>query len=407
MKIALLSYNDTLGGAAIASYRLMRALRDLGHDARMVVCHKFSNDPNVILAGNALSRRGAFLAERAGIFINNGYNRADLFKVSTASFGVKVLDNEFVRSADAIQIGWINQGLLSLKELQRLCATGKPIVWTMHDMWCMTGICHHSFGCENYTNRCGNCRFLGNEASGSDLSSSVWQKKEKLYAAAPSLKFVAVSSWVKKRAEESSLLGERETIVIGNPFPIDDFTVSDKGTKNQKVILFGAARLDDGVKRLDLAIDALNILADRHPELTGAAVVRFYGACRDNSLFERLRFPYDLLGTIDASRLPDLYREADIVLSTSEFETLGGTLVEGMASGAVPVTYGEGGQSDFISHLKNGYIARYLSAADTADGIIWAMNAGINPEDQHHDIAAIYSPQTIARKYLKLFDQLN
>ncbi len=405
MKIALLSYNDTLGGAAIASFRLMRALRALGHDARMVVCHKFSDDPYVIVAGNAFSHRAAFLAERAAIFINNGYNRRDLFKVSTASFGVDVLDNDFVRDADAVQIGWINQGLLSLKGLRRLCSAAKPVVWTMHDMWCMTGICHHSFGCKRFAGHCGDCRFLGKEASGADLSYRVWQRKRELYADAPSLRFVAVSSWVKKRADESSLLGDRETVVIGNPFPIDDFTPAARAGDGQRVILFGAARLDDSVKRLDLAIDALNILADSHPELTRSVVARFYGACRDNSIFERLHFPYELIGPVESSSLPALYSEADVVLSTSEFETLGGTLVEGMASGAVPVTYGEGGQADFIAHLRNGYIARYLNAADTADGILWALNAAISPEAQHRDIASLYSPQTIASQYLNLLKQ--
>ena len=37
MKITFISTNDTVGGAAIVTLRLMEALRGLGEDARMVV----------------------------------------------------------------------------------------------------------------------------------------------------------------------------------------------------------------------------------------------------------------------------------------------------------------------------------------------------------------------------------
>ena len=40
MKILFLSTNDELGGAAIVTKRLVKALRRRGEDARMLVAHK-------------------------------------------------------------------------------------------------------------------------------------------------------------------------------------------------------------------------------------------------------------------------------------------------------------------------------------------------------------------------------
>lgn len=132
--------------------------------------------PLVDVAGTAEQRRWAFLRERIGIFAANGLNRRDLFKVSTARYGVDVLSHPWLRSADVVCLNWINQGMLSLTDVGRLAAMGKRLVWTLHDMWCMTGICHHAYGCDGYERECGHCRFM-RFPYGNDLSHRVWKRK--------------------------------------------------------------------------------------------------------------------------------------------------------------------------------------------------------------------------------------
>ena len=89
MKIAILSTNYDLGGAAIVTRRLTDALRALGHDARMIVARPGgadSADPAVM----AVDRRRwlvAFLRERLQLWLR-GVKRRNLFKISTGLFGV-------------------------------------------------------------------------------------------------------------------------------------------------------------------------------------------------------------------------------------------------------------------------------------------------------------------------------
>lgn len=408
-RIVLISHNDLLGGAAIVTYRLMKALRDLGHEADMLVFNKISDDPHVHLLGSRPVRGLRFMQERLGIITRNGFNRRDLFKISTASTGMNIHCHPLVRKADAIFVNWVNQATVSIKEMQRICRMGKRVVWTMHDLWCMTGICHHPYSCLNYCNECGNCQYLGPKAKPRDLSHKIWRKKKKLYDNTD-IRFVAVSNWVKECAVKSSLLHDKDVRVIHNAFPSELFrTTSDKPFTAEtrrhfdRIISFGAAKLDDPVKGLSYAIDALNLLMDENPEYAAGTVAIFFGETNRSDLFQKLRFPHVACGTIsDHTVLHQLLVQTTVILSTSLYETLGGTLIEGMSAGAIPVSFGVGGQTDIIDHKVTGYIAEYRNPRDVANGIKWALDSKIDREKQHEIIRQRFNAEDIARKYLDL-----
>ncbi|MEI6398658.1 MAG: glycosyl transferase, partial [Pseudomonadota bacterium] len=56
MKVSVFSTYDINGGAAIATYRLHRALRGIGVDSTMVVQRKFSDDPTVDGPGSTFGK---------------------------------------------------------------------------------------------------------------------------------------------------------------------------------------------------------------------------------------------------------------------------------------------------------------------------------------------------------------
>ena len=411
MKIALVSYSDIRGGAAVVTNRLAEALRAEGHDARMIVFSKESPSENVEVISSRPRRMGAKIAERLEIFVQNGFSKAELFKVSTGSTGSGILDNSFVREADAIILAWVNQGAVSLEDIKALGQMGKPILYVMHDMWCFTGICHHSIGCTNYKKECGNCRFLGMFKGKNDLSHRVWKKKKNVYSAT-GIKFIAVSSWLKEKADESSLLKGEHTYYIPNPFPVDEFhctpnnrsALTDLGINpGKRLLLMGAARLDDTIKDLPTAIAALNITAERDPMFKDSFEVVFFGNLRNTEILSTISFPYVYTGMIkEKDSLRNLYASADIVLSSSLFETLPGTLIEGQASGALPVTFGNGGQKDIITHLKDGYIASEHSPEALATGIEWAMSQKQDREVLKESVRLRFDSKIIARKILEL-----
>lgn len=410
MKVTLVNHSDTLGGASVVTYRLMEALCRAGVDARMLVVRRATDDSRVALAGNALTRKAAFIAEHLRIVAGNVFSRRNLFKISIASAGLPLHRHPWIKDADVVALNWVNQGMLSLRGIRRIAAMGKPVVWTMHDMWCMTGVCHHAGDCEGFLRDCGNCPLIKDGKDARDMSRSTFRRKERLYDRV-SLHFVAVSHWLASRAKDSALLRDEDVCVIPNAFPVAEFPLTPSLSRaelglpeGKRLIVMGAARLDDPIKGLPVAVEALNILADKGCD----AVAVFYGAMRDPAALDGLRLPHISLGTIsDRRRLASLYAHADAVISTSQYETLPGTLIEGMAAGCVPVTFGRGGQADIVDHLDTGYIARYGDPVDFASGIEFALGCADEDRDRRSaTVAERFSDDAVASEYIDLFNRL-
>lgn len=404
MKVVLVNHSDTKGGASVVTVRLMHALRQAGVDARMLVMHKSLSDDNIDLVSNKLGRETSFLLEHAIIYARNGFSKENLFKTSIAVTTLPIHRHPWVKAADVVVLNWINQGMMSLREVQRIKA---PVVWTMHDMWNLTGVCHHAGECIEYMRECGNCRLLHNGRYAHDLSRSTYLRKMRLYDHKP-ITFVAVSHWLARKCGKSPLMRGRSLMVIPNAFPVGDFPPEPRLTRqacglpvNRRLIVMGAARLDDPIKGLDLAVEALNKVRD----LPVAAV--FFGDLRDKTALSRLRLPHVWLGPVtSAAKLRDIYAHSDCVLSTSHYETLPGTLIEGMAAGCVPVTFGYGGQEDIVDHRCTGYIAMYRNTDDVADGIRYALSGAVDIEQMRRTVAERFAAEAVARRYIGLFNQI-
>lgn len=406
MKIVILNKSDSTGGAAVVSRRLMEALRNAGHDARMLVVEKLSDSPFVESVGG-LRSKATFLSERLGIFLANGFNRADLFKVDTASSGLPLWNHPLVKEADVVCLNWINQGMLSLSGVRRIARMGKPVVWTMHDMWNMTGICHHAATCTDFHRNCGNCMFLGSRAADNDLSARVWNKKNAILSDL-GIRYVAVSSWLASRARKSSLLRSADVRVIPNAFCLPD--VEDHPRNDaERVIIMGAARLDDPIKGLPVLKEALRILAEEN--VMNFRLVTF-GGVKDPEQLSGFAVPHTHLGTLRSeAAVAEAMGSADVVVSASYYETLPGTLVEGQAFGAVPVGFRSGGQSDIIDDGVTGCLADpdpRKNAEALADAIkrAVALQSDSTRRKMRESVERKFASTRVADAYISLFREI-
>ena len=364
MKIAIVNKSDSTGGAAVVSFRLMEALRGQGVDARMVVAERLTDSPYVVKAAPEWRLKISFLAERLKIFIANGLNRSTLFRIDTASDGVDLLKNPVVRDADVVMLNWVNQGLMSLRGLRRLLRSGKRVIWTMHDMWDFTGICHHAGECREYEGNCSQCPLMkGGWYRG--LASLIHRRKMRAYGEGR-IDFVAVSSWLAGRGERSSLFGGRRPTVIPNAFPFDNEEYipaagRNSAAENRKIrIVFGAARLDDNVKGLPILVRATQILRDCYPEEAKGMELVTFGEARDPESLSGIGLRHDARGRLQGRpALREVYESCDIVVSTSHYETLPGTLVEGQVYGCLPVAFDRGGQRDIVTDGETGLLVEW------------------------------------------------
>ncbi len=305
-----------------------------------------------------------------------------------------------------------------MKQIDRILHSGKPVVWTLHDFWPVMSICHHPADCVRDAEHCHDCPQLVAPRA-RDLSWHVFGQKLKAYDGAP-LTFVAVSQWAAQRASRSALVGKHAVEVIPNIVPVTLFRPTDKQQARlqlgipagDRVVVFGAARIDQPMKGLDRLVQALRLLMGNgtttagKPSASGLTLLLF-GGCKDRSVLASIPCRYVYVGSVaDARALCQLYSAADVVVNASDYETFGLTLAEAMACGCTPVSFDQGGQTDIINHRINGYLAHYPSIDDLAAGLKWAFEAGLSPEEQHNSIAARFGEETVARRHLDLYESL-
>ena len=413
MRVLIVNTSEKTGGAAVAANRLMSALINNGVKAKMLVRDKQTDSLSVVQLAGRWRQQWQFLWERLCIFPHLRFRRANLFKVSIANTGSDITALPEFREADIIHLHWVNQGMLSLKSLRRILQSGKPVVWTLHDMWPVTSICHHSYECVRFESECRDCPFLACRGA-ADLSHRVFLQKQRLYSGARRMAFVAVSEWLAGRSRRSALMGHLPVTVIPNSISLSSFTITDRldarsalGIGERYVVSFGAARIDDPIKGFSYLLEALRLLVGSGRFEASSVRLLLFGGVRDERVFGQIPVPYTYLGYVnDDHRLSLVYSASNATVSSSLYETFGQTLIEAMACGSVPVSFDGSGQTDIIAHGQTGYLSRRLSAESLADGIAWALQSRLPAEDLRRSVARRYGESVVANRYIRLYEQL-
>ncbi|MDP4277705.1 MAG: glycosyltransferase [Bacteroidota bacterium] len=414
MKIVLLNTSDSKGGAAVACKRLARALQKQGQEVSLLVCEKTANDDFVtaIISGpfKRLTGQLNFLLERLQIFVVNRFSRQNLFAVSTASTGFKLINHPLIKDADVIHIHWINQGFLTVREVAKLNSLGKPVFWTMHDLWPVTGICHYAGQCTHYTHECGLCPLLSHPRP-TDLSHQVFQLKKQLFTN-KRIHFVGCSEWIKCQAE-ISCLGEGNVFSsIPNPIDTSQYCPGDKLAArryfslptSKKLILFGAQIATNKRKGLDYLISATQLLAD----LSEQVELVFFGEIK-TGFSSTLGLKAHSLGYVSKPEdVVKMYQASDCFVIPSLEENLPNMVMEAMACGVPCVGFKTGGIPEMIIHKQTGYLADYQSAEDLAKGIrfVLAKSDDLSFRDTIREfILTHYDEPLIAARYLSLYQE--
>jgi len=410
MRVLIVNTSEKTGGAAVAASRLVEALINNGVKAKILVMKKQTPAIYVASAGSRYRNLFNFLYERLAIWVHNCFHKKDLFSVSIANTGIDITKTNEFKEADIIHLHWINQGMLSLKGIRKILNSGKPVVWTMHDMWECTAICHSPYTCENYKRECGNCQFL--RCSGpKDLSYSILRKKQKILSGSK-VQFVAVSNWLARKARESSLLCHQPITVIPNTISLSKFVLKDRnGSRSQLqlpykyIIAFGAARIDAPVKGLTYLIEALAYLIDHNIIRQDDIHLVLFGGIKSQDILQDVPIGYTYMGEIkDEDGLSTIYSAANVVVSSSLSETFGQTLIEAQACGCLPVSFNNSGQTDIIEHKVNGFLADYLSVESLARGIEWGLKTEISRKELRNSVIRKYSEGIVAGKYIELYN---
>ena len=407
MKVLLVSTSERTGGGAIAARRLMEALAKNNVEVKMMVRDKQTNDPRVVRVGNKIPK----LLERLAILPHIGFNRSRLWQADIANTGISITTTPEFQEADIIHLHWINQGMISLDEMGKIMSSGKRIIWTLHDMWAFTGLCHYPNKCRKFLTECGQCPLLKSKKE-TDLANKTFWKKAEVYRDAE-INFVAVSSWLARCAKESRLLQNQSVTVIPNVLLLSRYVIKDKlsarkslGLPEDKIIiLFGAVKIDDERKGLTILSEAIRLLIEQKVYSAEQLHLLLFGGMKRLEILKSLPVPATYLGFVKGDdELSTLYSAADVAAIPSHYETFGQTVIEAQACGCTPVTFSGSGQMDIITHKQDGYLAEHLSAEDFARGMNWAISHPVDKAAMRQNVVNRYSENNIASQYLTLYE---
>ena len=415
MKVLIVNTSEKTGGAALAAKRLMEALNNNGVKAKMLVRDKETEQITVVPLPSKLMQQWHFLWDRFKIYCHLWFSKNHLFDIDTASSGADITKLPEFKEAEIIHLHWVNQGMLSLKGIKKILDSGKPVVWTMHDLWPATAICHYPERCERFKSHCRECGMLHRGGCLGDLAARVWKRKKAMLASR-SISFVACSRWLCSEARQSALLKEQRIVSIPNPIDTRIFHPIDKVEarkqlqlpEDKQIILFVSQKVTDPRKGMDYLIESLNRLLADDPSLRERAVVAILGG-QAEEIAERLPMEAYPLGYVsETKRIVAIYSAVDLFVTPSLSDNLPNTIMEAMACGVPCVGFKVGGIPEMIDHLKNGYVANYCDAADFANGIRWVL-----AEADWNELSAAclrkvhtcYSLTSVSLRYTELYSQ--
>ncbi len=420
MKVLLINTSERTGGAALAASRLMDALNHNGVQCKMLVRDRQSYRSTVALLPDSPLHRLYFLWERFVVWCANGFRKQGIFGVDIANAGTDVTCLPEFREADVIHLHWVNQGFLSLNGLQKILRSGKPVVWTLHDMWPFTAICHYADTCNKYVTACHHCPQLHGVSPLGDMASRVFIRKRRLLDTASNLHFVACSKWLQSLASRSRLAGNHPVFSIPNAINTTLFRsgTPEKGRwifqfpADRKLLLFGAQKVTDERKGITFLAEALKILAQKNPPLAATIDVVVIGGKADTLRDLFSHYPLHAVGYLsEESRIATLYQAVDAYVSPSLQDNLPNTIVEATACGIPCIAFGVGGIPEMIAHRRTGYVATPRDAADLAEGIAFVL-ADEERRRQLGREAAQYAKQTyaehvVAMQHIQLYNQIS
>jgi len=382
--------DGTSGGAAIACSRLHRGLRGLGCNASWMALNGLSCDASIAAAWPPLT---AVLLHRLVMAVTRSeWPRRWVCDRLGNSTMLSFLRKFRPR---LINLHNIHEGM-TFRLLERL-PSKIPLVWTLHDMWPITGYCCYSEACEKYATGCtGTCPQMGAWGKALRSPGREWRRRDALFRAIQErLVLVSPSQWLAECASRRVPRGVRVEHIpngidmdIFRPLPQREIARQVLGLPNDRpIIMAGACSLDDRRKGTHVLAAALSRLK--------ADGLRFAFVAFGESHAPPMEGEYKLGAVRDEMTLNLCYNAADVFVLPSLADNLPNTLVEAQAAGTPCVTTNVGGCPEVVSHGRTGFVARAGDEEDLATHI-HAMLRMSQPES---DAMRGESRETAKRRY--------
>ena len=396
--ILLINSHDFPGGAAISTHRLAQALQARRYAVHILVghcklqhshAHCFRPRPEAALAA---------IARDQGL----------LYYHLQGSHGL--VRHPSVRRADILHLQNTHGDYFNPYSLPALSAY-KPAVWTLRDMWALTGHCAHALDCPKWETGCGRCPDLTVYPSVSaDATARLWQDKRAIYEHSR-LWIVCPSQWLADKVARS-ILRTHPVSVIMNAVDTAIFRPQDRTAARRRfhlpedaVIMGTSAQggLDNLWKGSGFALEAALAL---HTVFPSALFVAAGG--KESAAVDCIR----QLPHLNSEEEMALYHSClDFTLFTSIADTCPLTLIESLSCGTPVVGFATGGAPEIVRDGQDGIMTpvKDVQALVRAAALLIAKPALREKMGQNaaRDAPARFSLERLGADHAKLYEEVS
>lgn len=276
---------------------------------------------------------------------------------------------------------------------------GKPVVWTLHDCWAVTGHCSHfvSANCNKWKTGCEKCPLYKGYPDSwfFDRSKKNWLLKRELFTAVPNLHIIPVSRWLEGIIRET-FLKDKDIQVINNGVDLTVFKPAEKFKISDKFRILGVASVWTSTKGLE-DFKRLRQLLDEEFEIVLVGL----------SEEQMNHLPKGIVGisrTNSKLELVKLYSESDVFVNLTYADTFPTVNIEALACGTSVVTYRTGGSPEIIDN-NSGIVVEQGDVAGVAKSIR-QIQEGIftfKKEDCKSRAQKYYNKTDNYKKYIDLY----
>ena len=315
-------------------------------------------------------------------------------------------------SPDIIHLHNVHGYYLNYKILFKFLAKyNRPVVWTHHDCWPISGHCTYyeirGKRCDKWLTGCYNCPRYKEYPNSLffDRSEFEYKDKKKYFNLINNLTIVAVSEYVKNSLAES-FLRNNKIIRIYNGIDTEKFKPYDCSEETRKkynlgnnVILMAVAYQWDNEKGFN---DYIKLSKMLDSNFTIVLV-----GCTDD---DREKLPGGMIGlnrTDSLEELGKLYSVASIVLNLSTAEAFGKTTPEGLACGVPSVVYNVTASPELVDY-KTGRVVEVgdLTGVKKAIDELMSIDRITLQKDCRDRAVSLFNMKTNFYKYIELYKSL-
>jgi glycosyltransferase involved in cell wall biosynthesis len=292
----------------------------------------------------------------------------------------------------------------------------KPLVWTFHRFWGITGGCDHPGECTRYLEKCGRCPRVDEwPICGIDNTEEQLQRKLEHLANAP-IHIIAPSIHLARKIAESPVGRIWQVTHIPNGVDPDQFSFHRKhdaafrnslGLRETAIVVLVVNRdFRDSLKGFEIISSAL--------EGTDPTGVQFVFAGM-NSGWAILQLPENFScldkGYVSSrAKLADLYEAADIFLYASPRENFPCVILEAMSAKCCVVSTPTDGVLEQVENRISGFIAASFSSQDLGSALMAAI---LSPERRmkfgnaaRERVQRKFTEQLMVESHLKVYEEL-